>query len=108
MTQVSGKTKLTVTINKDVLENAKRICEDKHVPLSGAIENFLRFFIDPFVYCFKCGEEFRSKQAKICAICGWMVCPYCESCGCGLDEATAKAVFYMRRVYEDLVIGRVK
>jgi len=103
-----SKAKLTVTINKKILENAKKVAEEKHLPLSGAIENFLEFFVEPSVYCFKCGRKFTSKEAEVCTKCGWMICPHCKVCGCSLGEETLRAVFYMRRTFEDLLIGRVK
>jgi len=102
------KAKLTLTINKDVLEKAKKIAEEKHIPLSGLVENFLSFFSNPYLYCFKCGERFNAEEAKLCPKCGWLICPKCSACRCGLEEDTAVAVFHMRRVYEDLLSGRVK
>lgn len=102
------KTKLTLSINEEVLNKAKEIAEDKHVPLSRAVENFLEFFANPEVYCFKCGEKFESTKSELCPKCGWMICPECKICRCGLNEETAVAVFHMRRVYEDLLTGRVK
>ena len=104
----SKKTKLTLTIDKGVLERAKEVAEQKRIPISRLIENFLDFFAKPEVYCFKCGEKFSSVDAKLCPKCGWMICPKCEICRCGLEEETAIAVFHMRRVYEDLLSGRVK
>ncbi|MCD6240647.1 hypothetical protein J7K27_03880 [Candidatus Bathyarchaeota archaeon] len=101
------KEKLTTTIDKQVLENAKKICEEKHIPIAGILENFLSFFTNPWVYCFDCGEKFYVKDGELCAKCGWIKCPKCGACRCGLDERTAVAVFHMRRVYEDLLIGRI-
>ena len=108
MNKNTPKVKLTVTIDKEILDRAKKVSEEKHVPLSGAIENFLEFFTNPSVYCFKCGKKFTSKDAKVCTKCGWMICPHCNACGCGLSEETLRVAFYMRRTYEDLLIGRVK
>ena len=102
------KTKLTVTVDEEILKEAKKMSEEKHIPLSGAIENFLKFFSDPWVYCFKCGEKFNVKDAELCPKCGWLKCPECGICRCGLEEDTAVAIFHMRRVYEDLLSGRVK
>jgi len=102
------KTKLTVSVDKEVKKRAKEVAKEKGVKISGAIENFLKFFTKPEVYCFKCGERFSSDEAKLCPKCGWMICPKCGICRCGLDEETAVAVFHMRRVYEDLLSGRVK
>jgi len=101
------KEKLTTTIDKQVLENAKKICEEKHIPIAGILENFLSFFTNPWVYCFDCGKKFYVKDGELCAKCGWIKCPKCGACRCGLDERTAVAVFHMRRVYEDLLIGRI-
>jgi len=104
----SRKTKLTITVDKDALSDAKKESERKRIPISRLIENFLKFFAKPEVYCFKCGERFSSIEAELCPKCGWMICPKCKVCRCGLSEETAVAVFHMRRVYEDLLSGRVK
>ena len=103
-----GKTKLTLTINEEILEGAKKIAEDKHISVSGLVENFLNYVGDPWAYCFQCGEKFLSSKSELCPKCGWMKCPKCEVCRCNLDDDIAIAVFHMRRVYEDLVIGKVK
>jgi len=102
------KTRQTVTVDEDILDKAKKLCEDKHIPLSGAVENFLDFFSRPQVYCFKCGERFSVEDAELCPKCGWLKCPKCGICRCGLEEDTAIAVYHMRKVYEDLLSGRVK
>ena len=102
------KIKLTITIDKNILNSAKKVADQKHIPISRLIENFLKFFTDPWLYCFKCGEKFVSEEAKLCPKCGWLVCPKCGVCRCSLDEGTAVAVFHMRRVYEELLSGRVK
>lgn len=108
MNTPSKKTKLTLTIDKDVLEKAKKVAEQKRIPMSRLVENFLDFFAKPEVFCFKCGEKFKTVEAKLCPKCGWMICSKCETCRCNLDEEAAIAVFHMRRVYEDLLSGRVK
>jgi len=105
---ISNKIKLTITVDKTILEKAKKTAQSKHTPLSGLIENFLDFFSDPKIYCFVCGEKFTSARAQICPKCGWMICEKCGVCRCNLDGKTAVAVYYMRKVYEDLVSGRVK
>ena len=108
MTTPSVKTKLTLTVDKDIVEKAKKVAEQKRIPISRLIENFLDFFANPQVYCFKCGEKFNSAEGELCPKCGWMVCPNCKVCRCGLGDETAVSVFHMRRVYEDLLAGRVK
>ena len=102
------KTKLTITVDKTILEAAKKAVHKKRVPLSRLVENFLKFLSSPTLYCFKCGAEFESEKAELCPKCGWLICPSCKACRCGLSEETAIAVFHMRRVYEDLLSGRVK
>ncbi len=108
MSTPKSKTKLTLTVDKNVIEKAKEVANQKRVPISRVVENFLDFLADPEVYCFKCGEKFSSVEAELCPKCGWMICPKCKACRCGLSEETAIAVFHMRRVYEDLLSGRVK
>jgi len=108
MNERDPKSRLTVTVNEDILNNAKEEADRKRIPVSRLVENFLEFFINPSVYCFKCGEKFSSLDSRLCPKCGWMICPKCKVCRCGLDEETAVAVFHMRRVYEDLLAGRVK
>ena len=103
-----GKTKLTLSIDEDILESAKKIADEKYTSVSGLVEKFLDYYGDPWVYCFKCGEKFSSSKSELCPKCGWLICSSCNSCRCDLDEETATAVFHMRRVYEDLLTGRVK
>jgi len=103
-----SKIKLTITVDKKILENAKNVSRNRRIPLSRVIENFLCFFANPKVYCFKCGEKFTANDSEVCPKCGWMICPKCRACRCGLSEETAIAIFHMRRVYEDLLAGRVK
>ena len=103
-----SRTKLTLTIDKNVLEEAKKAAQQKRIPISRLVENFLDFFARPGVYCFKCGKKFSTNEAELCPKCGWMICPKCNICGCGLNEETAIAIFHMRRVYENLLAGRVK
>jgi len=108
MSMIDPKARLTITVSRDVLNEAKKAAEKKRIPVSRLVENFLRFFSDPWVYCFKCGERFSSSGAELCPKCGWMVCTHCRTCRCGLSEETAVAVFHMRRSLEDLLAGRVK
>jgi len=102
------RAKLTITIDNDVLKLAKRRARESGIPLSRIIENFLQFFADPHVYCFKCGVKFKASEAEISPKCGWLTCPNCNACRCELSEETAIAIFHMRRVYEDLLSRRIK
>lgn len=108
MSIANPKTKLTISISKSVLEEAKKVSREKHIPISRAVENFLKFFTNPEIYCFKCGKKFSSADADLCPKCGWVICPECKACRCGLSDETAVAVYYMRKVYEDILAGRVK
>ena len=105
---MSKKTKLTLSIDRDILKKAKQLIEGKNVSLSKTVEKFLEFIIAPHFYCFKCGTKFDSNTSKLCPKCGWLSCPECGACRCVLNEDSAIAVFHMRRVYEDLLFGRVK
>jgi len=102
------KTKLTLSIDGSVLENARKVANKKRIPISRLVENFLTFFSKPEVYCFKCGERFSAEDAEVCAKCGWLSCSRCKACRCKLGEEAAIVAYQMRRVYEDLLIGRVK
>ena len=102
------KTKLTISINKNVLENARKVAIKRHIPISRLVENFLTFFASPNFYCFKCGEKFSAEDTDICPKCGWLLCLKCEACRCRLSDEVAVAVYQMRKVYEDLLGGRVK
>jgi hypothetical protein len=108
MSKKASKARVTMTIDEEILQRAKKRTEEKHIPVSRLIEGFLDFFSNPKVYCFDCGKEFHSSESELCPKCGWMKCPSCGICRCNLDEDIAKAVFYMRKVYEDLLIGRVE
>lgn len=103
-----GRVKLTITVDGEVLARAKEEARRRNVTLSRVVENFLRFFSNPEVYCFSCGERFSARSAEVCARCGWLICPHCGACRCGLGDEAAVAVFHMRRVYEDLLSGRVR
>jgi hypothetical protein len=102
------KTKLTVSIDKKLLEEAKVEADKKHTPISGLVENFLEFFVTPYVYCFKCGERLDSSKAKQCPKCEYLVCSRCHACKCNLSEESAVVANQMRRVYEELRGGRLK
>ncbi|MCP8323700.1 MAG: DUF6364 family protein [Candidatus Methylarchaceae archaeon HK02M2] len=104
----TSKTKLTLSIDKDVLESARKVAIHRHIPLSRLVENFLNFFARPELYCFKCGEKFNTEDADVCTKCGWLSCPKCEVCRCDLSDDVAIAIYQMRKVYEDLLGGRVK
>jgi len=105
---MTDKVKLTITINKNLLDIVKERVKSKGLSLSRIIENFLEFYVNPYVYCFKCGEKFFVNKAEVCPKCGWLKCVNCGACRCELDDETAAAVFHMRRVYEDLLMGRIK
>jgi len=102
------KTKLTISVDKRLLHEAKAEAAEKHIPISGLIENFLEFFVRPGVYCFKCGEKFGAQSAEVCPKCGWLICPKCQVCKCGLTEEAGIAAYHMRKVYEHLLGGRLK
>lgn len=102
------KSRLTITLDKDLHTKSKKICKERHIKLSGVIENFLEYFANPYVYCFKCGEKFSTHNGEVCPKCTWIRCPACNTCGCELSEDVSKAIYPMRKVYEDLLQGRLK
>jgi len=104
----SVKTKLTLTVDRALRDEAKRVAGERGISLSRAVENFLKFFVDPGLYCFKCGRKFKASEGELCPKCGWLICPHCGACRCSLSDEVAAAVFYMRRTLEELLAGRVK
>jgi len=108
MNTLNSRKKLTITIDPNILRKAKEAAKKRKIPLSRAIEGFLQFFSDPYVYCFSCGKKFSSRETEVCSKCGWLICPHCNACRCSLDEKSASVAFYMRKVYEDLLSGRLK
>lgn len=100
--------KITLTVDNEVLKAAKTVAAQKGLVLSRLVETFLRYFTQPFVYCFACGRQFDVKTTQECPACGWLKCPECQACRCGLSEDVAIAVHHMRKVYEHLLTGRVK
>jgi len=101
-----NKVKLTLSINQDVINEAKQKTRKLGVSISKIVENFLKFYTHPTVYCFSCGEEFEVEKTETCPKCGWFICPHCGACGCNLDNDARKVAYQMRRVYEDLLIGK--
>jgi len=102
------KTKLTISVDKRLLQEAKAEAAKKHIPVSGLIENFLEFLVRPRVFCFKCGEQFKASDAEVCPKCGWLICEKCKVCKCGLGEEASVTAYHMRKVYEHLLGGRLK
>jgi len=103
-----SKAKLTLSIKREVVLKAKERASMRGTRLSNLVENFLTFYIDPWLYCFHCGVKFYVSEAEVCPKCGWLICPHCRGCGCGLDEKTIVGLYYMRKVYEDLLLGKLK
>ena len=108
MNTSNPKTKLTVSIDKDVLMAGKKAASERRIPVSRLIENYLKFVAKPEIYCFKCGKNFSVNEAEVCPRCGWIVCVKCNACRCILSEESAEVAYHMRKVYEDLLGGRIK
>lgn len=106
MNTSTPKTKLTLSIDRTLLQEAKEASEERQIPLSRLVENYLRFLARREAYCFKCGESFPLSAAKNCPKCGWLLCPHCDVCRCGLGEEAATTAYHMRRTLEGLLGGR--
>ncbi len=102
------RSKLTLSVDGAIIRRAKEAARRKRIPISRLVENYLRFLSEPEVYCFGCGERFSTKKSSVCPKCGWLVHEKCGSCRCAINEDTASALFYMRKVYEELLGGRVE
>jgi len=96
------KKKLTLSIDEDIIEHTKRKAQERGISISKIVENALRFFVDPHVYCFSCGHRFETSGSEVCTRCGWYKCPKCGSCACSLGDEGAKVAFYMRRTLIDI------
>lgn len=103
-----NRQKTTITLDPENVETAKKNCKKKQISLSRLIDNYLVFFNEPKLYCFNCGESFESGDADVCPQCSYVTCSHCDACGCDLSSETRQAIFYMRKVYEDLLSGRIK
>jgi len=99
---------LTLSIDGSILQRAKEIAQKKGIPLSRLVENYFKFLSEPEVYCFNCGGKFSAKTSEVCPKCGWLIHDNCGECRCAVDEETASALFYMRKVYENLLGGKVE
>jgi len=103
-----GKVKLTLSLESEVVERAKAKASSLGVSLSKIVEDFLSFYSNPYVYCFACGVRFDVSEGEVCPSCGWLKCPSCGACRCGLGDEAAVVAFRLRKVYEDLLHGRLK
>ncbi len=103
-----GRVKLTLSLDREVVENAKAKASLYGVSLSRIVEDFLRFYFNPYVYCFTCGVRFAVSEGEVCPSCGWLKCPSCGACRCSLGDEAAVVAFRLRKVYEDLLHGRLK
>ncbi len=102
-----ARAKLTLTVDPEVLAEAKAKAQSQHTSISGLVENFLHFYSEARLYCFSCGAGLDVAKQETCAACGFLKCADCAKCGCGLGDEARQAVFHMRRVYEELLAGRV-
>ena len=101
------RAKLTLTIDGQLLEDAKLLSSEKGVPLSHLVEKYFEFLVRRPVYCFSCGKKFEASKAEVHSECGWTVCPVCRACRCTLGDKEASVAFNLRKTFEDLTIGRV-
>ena len=89
--------KLTLSIDAEVIEKAKKKANIVGIPLSRLVERALKFFASPSVFCFYCGRKFELAKAKLCTNCGWFICPYCKSCGCKLGSEGKRVAHFFRK-----------
>jgi len=104
---VARKKKVTLTIDSEILEEAKSKAEVRNKTLSSMVEEYLKFFARPWVYCLKCGKPLRLLDAEICGTCGWFRCldKSCNWCMCSIGklEDKVRAMRDLRSVYERLL-----
>lgn len=102
-----NKARITLSIDSKILVKAKQKAEEERLHISNLVENYLEFFVDPHVYCFHCGIKFNLKQGEECPVCTFAKCPTCGKCRCD-ETSNEEAIYYMRKVYEDLIKRRIK
>jgi len=100
-----GKTKLTLSINKKIRNDAQVVVDERNLTLSRLVENFLKFIIKPNIWCFKCGEKFYIQDVAKCPKCSYLTCCLCSACRCVLSDETAVAVFHTNKIYQQLLGG---
>jgi len=99
------KKKLTLTVDEKLIIESKKKASEQGLSLSKIVENALKFYVEPQVYCFKCGSKFRINDAEICPKCGWYKCPKCSACACSLGEESARVAFYMRKTLMEVFVS---
>lgn len=102
------KTKLTLTVNPEIIAKAKEKAREHGTSISKLVENFLKFYTQPTVHCFNCGKKFDVTAAEICPKCGWFICPHCGACGCNLGEEARKVAYQMKKVYDELILNDIR
>jgi hypothetical protein len=102
------KVKLTLTVEKSVLQEGRRAAKERNTSISRLVENYLAFVANPNLYCFGCGKPFKAKTGVPCPKCGWVKCPKCNACRCSLSEDAAIVAYRLRQSIEDLMSGRVR
>ncbi len=102
------KTKLTLTVDPEIIAQAKKKAKNRGTSISRLVENFLRFYIKPTVHCFNCGQKFDVTEAEVCPKCGWFKCPHCGACGCNLSEEARKVAYEMKKVYDELLLTDIR
>lgn len=102
----ANKSRITLSIDPEILEKAKQKAVEERLHISNLVENYLEFFTDPYVYCFHCGIKFSVEHGEECPVCTFTKCPTCGKCRC--DEVpNEEAIYHMRKVYEDLIKRRI-
>jgi len=102
------KVKVTLSLDRDIVKRAKAKASLSGISLSKIVEDFLNFYSNPYVYCFSCGVRFAVSEGEVCPSCGWLKCPSCGACRCNLGDEAAIVAYRLRKVYEDLLHGRLK
>ena len=99
---MTHKRKLTLFIDKNIIMKSKEKAHILGISLSRLVENALRFFVKPVVYCFCCGAKFEVRKADTCPRCGWFICPKCGGCGCKLGDEGRRVAFYFRETFREI------
>lgn len=98
------KANATFSIDREVLEDARKMARNKGYNLSFLVEKYLSRVVTPELVCFGCGRVFQAPKGTLCPNCHWLRCPFCKKCACDYDENTRRLLLRAKGAYEELLL----